>query len=85
MTACAVLPKLARMETNKSKLAVSVREAAEMLSVSPRSIQNYVAAKLLQARKIGRRTVIPVSALEAFIRHDQPSATLRPNEVERVG
>jgi len=55
------------------KLAVSVREAAAMLSVSPRSIQNYVTAKLLPARKIGRRTVIPMRALEAFLRTDQPS------------
>lgn len=44
-----------------------------MLSVSPRTIQNYITAKLLPARKIGRRTVIPVRALETFLRNDQPS------------
>src|ERR1700691_5454576 len=54
--------------TQIERLAVSTREAAELLSVSPRTIQNYIAAKLLPARKIGRRTVIPVRSLEAFLR-----------------
>jgi hypothetical protein len=44
-----------------------------MLSVSPRTIQNYIAAKLLMARKIGRRTVIPVRSLEQFLRTDHAS------------
>jgi len=44
-----------------------------MLSLSPRTVQNYVYAKRIPARKIGRRTLIPYRALEAFIRQDQPS------------
>jgi excisionase family DNA binding protein len=58
-----------------TKLAVSVREAAAMLSISPRSVQNYIRLKTLAARKIGRRTVIPVRALEAFLRTDHESPT----------
>jgi len=54
-------------------LAVDTREASRLLSVSPRTIQNYIRAKLLSARKIGRRTVIPMRALEDFLRKDQPS------------
>jgi hypothetical protein len=42
-----------------------------MLDVSPRTIQNYIHAKILPARKIGRRTVIPVSALRAFLNCDR--------------
>lgn len=61
------------MEPKIERLAVDIREAGRLLSVSPRTIQNYVAAKLLPARKIGRRTVIPVRALEAFLRTDHPS------------
>jgi len=61
-----------RMEQT-NRIAVSVREAAAMLSISPRSVQNYIRAKTLPARKIGRRTVIPVRALEAFLRTDHPS------------
>jgi len=61
------------------KLAVSIAEAARLLSVSPRTIQNYLRAKTLPARKIGRRTVIPVRALENFLRIDQPSPVSKPN------
>lgn len=54
-------------ETGHSrKLAVSIAEAARLPSLSPRTIQNYLHAKLLPAGKIGRRTVIPVCALQAF-------------------
>jgi excisionase family DNA binding protein len=69
------------MESQSGKLAVGIREAGQMLSVSPRTIQNYIAAKLLPHRKIGRRTVIPIRALEAFLRADQPSPSTgnRPN------
>ncbi len=58
------------------KLAVDTREAARLLSVSPRTLQNYIAAKLLPARKIGRRTVIPVKALEGFLKRDQPTPVI---------
>ena len=57
-------------------------EAAQMLSVSPRTIQNYIAAKLLPARKIGRRTVIPVRALEVFLRTDHASPAPLPSALE---
>jgi excisionase family DNA binding protein len=60
-------------QTQSTKLAVSVREAAQLLSVSARTIQLYIAARRLPARKIGRRTVVPMRALEAFLRADQPS------------
>jgi excisionase family DNA binding protein len=61
-----------RMNTNE-KLAVSIHEAARLLSVSPRSIQNFLHSKMLPSRKIGRRTVIPVAALERFLRVDHAS------------
>jgi excisionase family DNA binding protein len=53
------------------RLAVNIQHAAQMLDVSPRTIENYLRAKILPARKIGRRTVIPVSALRAFLNRDQ--------------
>jgi excisionase family DNA binding protein len=72
------------MVEKTNKLAVDIRSAAEMLSVSPRTIQNYIAAKMLPARKIGRRTVITVRALESFLRADQslPGARI-PIEADR--
>jgi len=51
-------------------VAVSVTEAARRLSVSPRTIATLVARKELPSRRIGRRRVIPVSALEEFLQRD---------------
>ncbi len=55
-----------------------------MLSVSPRTIQNYIRAKMLPARKIGRRTVISVRALEIFLRTDHPSLSQVENDAVEV-
>lgn len=60
------------MDSKNDRLAVDVREAAYRLSVSPRTIQNYIRAKMLPARKIGRRTVISVRALEK-LSSDRPA------------
>lgn len=73
------------MTTHNERLAVSIREAAAMLGISPRSVQNYIAAKKLPARKLGKRTVILVRALENFLRFDQPSPVLTQNETESEG
>ncbi len=51
-------------------LAVNVREAARRLGVSPRTIATLIARGELVSRKIGRRRVIPVEALEKFLRRD---------------
>jgi excisionase family DNA binding protein len=58
---------------NSEKLAVSVRDAAAMLSLSSRSIQSYIAAKKIPARKVGKCTLILVRDLEDFLREDQLS------------
>lgn len=60
-----------------TKLAVDMKTAAEMLSVSRRTLENYINAKRLPARKLGRRTVILVRNLEKFLRADQPSVGQR--------
>jgi excisionase family DNA binding protein len=51
-------------------LAVNVREAARRLGVSPRTIATLIARGELLSRKIGRRRVVPVEALEKFLRRD---------------
>ena len=61
-----------RMNANE-KLAVGLREAAVMLSLSSRSVQNFITAKRIPARKVGKRTLILVRDLEVFLRTDQPS------------
>ncbi len=51
-------------------LAVNVAEAARRLGVCPRTVATLVARRELTSRKIGRRRVIPLRALEEFLRRD---------------
>lgn len=51
-------------------LLVSKRDAATLLGVCLRSIDNYIAAKELPCRRLGKRVLIPYSALVAFARRD---------------
>lgn len=47
-------------------------EAAEMLSISRRSLDYLLAQKQLTFRRIGSRVLIPVSDLKRFSRADPP-------------
>jgi excisionase family DNA binding protein len=51
-------------------LLVSKRDAAALLGVCLRSIDNYIAAKELPCRRLGKRVLIPYAALVAFARRD---------------
>jgi excisionase family DNA binding protein len=51
-------------------MAVSMKEAGRLLGVCQRTITNLVSAKELTSRKIGSRRVIPMSAIQSFLRHD---------------
>lgn len=56
-------------------LLVSKREAAALLSICVRSIDNYIAAKALPCRRLGKRVLIPYNALVAFARRDHLPAS----------
>lgn len=60
----------ARLDKGREPLLVSKRDAAVALSLSVRTIENLIAAKKLPARKIGRRTLIPYSALRGLASRD---------------
>jgi excisionase family DNA binding protein len=64
----------------ESILLVSIRDAARMISVSQRTIFNLIAAKRLPVRRIGRRSLVPRSALEQLARRDVPSPTVEAAE-----
>jgi len=51
-------------------LACSIVEAARRLGLSARTVATLVARGELSSRKIGRRRVIPIRALEEFLRRD---------------
>jgi excisionase family DNA binding protein len=59
-------------------LLVSKRDAAALLGVCLRSIDNYIAAKELPCRRLGKRVLVPYSALVAFARRDHLSAGTEP-------
>jgi excisionase family DNA binding protein len=51
-------------------LAVNITEAARRLGISARTVATLVARSELGSCRIGRRRVIPISALEDFLRRD---------------
>ena len=64
-------------------LAVDVREAARRLSLSPRTVASLISRRELPSRKVGRRRIIPVSALELFISRDQPTGYCSPAKIPK--
>lgn len=66
-------------------LAVGIAEAARRLSLCPRTITNLIRAKELASRKIGRRRVIPVSALESLLRRDHDVSPIARSSVRKEG
>lgn len=65
-------------------LLVSVPRAAEMLSVSTRTIHRYCAIGVLKFTRIGRRKLLPVSSLLAFAERGIDVATLRRIKAQLV-
>ena len=59
-------------------LAVNISEAARRLGLSPRTVAALVSSRELPSRKVGRRRIIPVGALEAFVKHDHLPEPPRP-------
>jgi len=56
------------MHSTESVVAVGIAEAARRLGLSTRTIAKLIARRELPSRKVGRRRIIPVVALEAFAR-----------------
>lgn len=67
------------------QLAVSLNQAAAISGISRRSLENYVAAKLLASHKIGKRRIIFLRDLEKFLRKDQPSVGQKRQHDTRSG
>jgi excisionase family DNA binding protein len=63
------------------KLALTVREAGEALGLSPRSVQELVAAGAIPVVRHGRRVLIPVEPLRDWLRRQ----TIDPNGENETG
>jgi len=62
--------KMQSQPQTQTPILVSKRDAAALLGVCQRTIDNYIASKELPCRRLGRRTLIPYSAVVAFSRRD---------------
>ena len=60
-------PSLRPVSDTPERLAVSIDTAAQMLSVSVRTIRNMMNRGELQSRKAGKRTLIPTESLRRFV------------------
>jgi excisionase family DNA binding protein len=58
-----------------NKLLVSQEEAAQILSISKRSVEYLIATRHLPARRIGTRALIPIEEVRRFARFDHPERT----------
>lgn len=65
------------MQSQKTEapLLVGKKEAAALLGVCTRTVENLVARKELPCRRIGRRTLIPFAALVQFAKRDHATAS----------
>src|SRR6266704_4996337 len=52
-----------RMGPEPPRQAISIREAARLLSISPRTVDKYVALKVIPTIRIGRRVLIPMKSV----------------------
>lgn len=71
------------MHRDETILAVGMSDAARMLGLSQRTIASLVSKQQLTSRKVGRRRIIPVVALERFVKHDRLSRQARAKKKEK--
>jgi len=55
-------------EPSQLRLTVNIRETASALRVSPRTVRNLVARGDLKVLRIGRRVLVRIETLSAFVR-----------------
>lgn len=58
------------MSGAEKEIAVGISEAARRLGVSARTLANLIAQNDIPSCKVGRRRIIPVTALEAFVNRE---------------
>ncbi len=54
------------------KLLLSIKEASEVLGLSPRSIAWLISTGQLESRKQGKRRLLPREAVEQWAKQDHP-------------
>jgi excisionase family DNA binding protein len=65
-------------------IVYTVPQAAKLLKVSERTISTMLRLGRLVRRKIGGRTVIPRTSVEAFLKRDHPGRAALPQTAEEA-
>ena len=58
-----ILEPVAKTNSEIPRQAVSVREAARLLSLSPRTLHNYIASNAIRVVRVGRRVLVPMKSV----------------------
>jgi excisionase family DNA binding protein len=56
-----------RVDPEMPRQAVSIREAARLLSISPRTIHNYIASNAIRTVRVGRRVLVPLKSVNKIV------------------
>ena len=64
-------------------LAVDVKTAAQMTSLSARTIRRYVGLGRLGVVRVGRRILIPVASLKRLLQENAMTRPVHPIQEER--
>jgi len=56
-----------RVNSEIPRQAVSVREAARLLSISQRTVDKYVALKVIRTVRVGRRVLVPMKSVNEVV------------------
>jgi excisionase family DNA binding protein len=64
---------LRSVELEMPRQAVSIREAARLLSISPRTVDKYVALKVIRTVRVGRRVLVPMKSVNEVVTRGIPS------------
>jgi excisionase family DNA binding protein len=65
------------MSGTEKELAIGISEAARRLGVSSRTLASLISANRIASCKIGRRRIVPVAALEAFVNRQFPMSHIQ--------
>ena len=76
------IPHSATSEVDLAPVLVSVKQAAQMLGISPWSCYQLLDEGAIVSRYIGRRRLVEVESLRAYA---QALPTVRPNADEAAG
>lgn len=61
-----------KVNSEMPRQAVSVREAARLLSVSQRTVDKYVALKVIRTVRVGRRVLVPMKSVNEVVARGIP-------------